>query len=57
MLSQFLFAVVVDVVTELSGEGVLSEWLYADDDDDCVRQSRDSGICLQNRRWIFNARV
>ena len=31
VLSPFLFAVVVDVVTELAKEGVLSEWLYADD--------------------------
>ena len=31
MLSPFLFAVVVDVVTELAGDGMLSELLYADD--------------------------
>ena len=31
MLSPFLFAVVVDVVTELAREGVLSELLYVDD--------------------------
>ena len=31
VLSQFLFAVMVDVVTELAGEGVLSGLLYADD--------------------------
>ena len=31
VLPPFLFAVVVDVVTELSREGSLSELLYADD--------------------------
>ena len=31
VLSQFLFAVVIDVVTEFSREGALSEFLYADD--------------------------
>ena len=31
VLSPFLFAVVVDVVTEWPREGVLSELLYADD--------------------------
>ena len=31
VLSPFLFAVVVDVVTEFAREGALSEWLYADD--------------------------
>ena len=31
MLSPFLSAVVVDVVTELAREGVLSELLHADD--------------------------
>ena len=31
VLSPFLFAVVVDVVSELAREGVLSELLYADD--------------------------
>ena len=31
VLSHFLYAVVVDVVSELAGEGVLSELLYADD--------------------------
>ena len=31
VLSPFLFAVVVDVVTELAREGALSELLYADD--------------------------
>ena len=31
MLSPFLFAVVVDVVTEFAREGALSELLYADD--------------------------
>ena len=31
VLSHFLFAVVVDVVTELAREGVLSKLLYADD--------------------------
>ena len=31
VLSPFLFAVVVDVVTEFSREGVLNELLYADD--------------------------
>ena len=31
LLSPFLFAVVVDVVTEFAIEGVLSELLYADD--------------------------
>ena len=30
MLSHFLFAVMVDVVTEFAREGVLSELLYAD---------------------------
>ena len=31
MLSPYLFAVMVDVVTEFATEGVLSELLYADD--------------------------
>ena len=31
LLSPFIFTVVVDVVTELAREGVLSELLYADD--------------------------
>ena len=31
VLSPFIFAVVVDVVTELAREGALSELLYADD--------------------------
>ena len=31
VLSAFLFAVVVDVVTELAGDGVISELLYGDD--------------------------
>ena len=31
VLSPFLFAVVVDVVTEFAREGALSELLYADD--------------------------
>ena len=31
VLSPFLYALVVDVVTELSREGALSELLYADD--------------------------
>ena len=31
VLSPFLFAVVVDVVTEFAREGVLSELQYADD--------------------------
>ena len=31
VLSTFLFAVVVDVVTEFAREGALSELLYADD--------------------------
>ena len=31
VLSPFLFAVVVDVVTEFASEGALSELLYADD--------------------------
>ena len=31
MLSPFLFAVVVDVVTELAREGALSELFYAGD--------------------------
>ena len=31
VLSPFLFAVIVDVVTEFVREGVLSEMLYADD--------------------------
>ena len=31
VLSPFLFAVVVNVVTELASEGVLGELLYADD--------------------------
>ena len=31
MLSPFLFAVVVDVVTEFAREGALSELLFADD--------------------------
>ena len=31
VLSPFLFALVVDVVTEFDREGVLSELLYADD--------------------------
>ena len=31
VLSPFLFAVFVDVVSELTREGVLSELLYADD--------------------------
>ena len=31
VLSPFLFAVVVDVVTELASEDLLSELLYADD--------------------------
>ena len=31
MLSPFLFAVVVDVVTVFAGDGALSELLYADD--------------------------
>ena len=31
VLSPFLFAVVVDVVTEFARDGVLSELLYADD--------------------------
>ena len=31
VLSPFQFAVVVDVVTDLAREGVLSELLYADD--------------------------
>ena len=31
VLSPFLFAVVVDVVTEFAKEGALSELLYADD--------------------------
>ena len=31
VLSSFLFAVVVDVVTEFANEGALSELLYADD--------------------------
>ena len=30
LLSQFLFAMVVDIATELAREGVLSELLYAD---------------------------
>ena len=31
MLSHFLFALVVDVVTEFAREGVLSELLYTND--------------------------
>ena len=31
VLSPFLFAVVVDVVTEFAREGAQSEWLYVDD--------------------------
>ena len=31
MLSPFFFAVMVDVVTEITREGALSELLYADD--------------------------
>ena len=31
VLSRFLFALVVDVVTDFAGEGALSEELYADD--------------------------
>ena len=31
VLSTFLFAVVVDVVTEFAREGALSEWLHADE--------------------------
>ena len=31
LLSPFLFAIVVDVVTEFAREGVLSELLYAND--------------------------
>ena len=31
VLSPFIFAVVVDVITEIDREGVLSELLYADD--------------------------
>ena len=31
VLSPFLFAVVIDVVTELAREGAISELLYADD--------------------------
>ena len=34
VLSPFLFALVVDVVTEFAREGVLSELLYADDSPD-----------------------
>ena len=31
VLSSFLFAVVIDVITELARDGVLNELLYADD--------------------------
>ena len=31
VLSLFVFALVVDIVTEFAGEGALSELLYADD--------------------------
>ena len=31
VLSPLLFAMVVDVATEFAGEGVIGEWLYADD--------------------------
>ena len=34
VLSPFLFAVMVDVVTKLAREGVLSELLYADNSSD-----------------------
>ena len=44
MLSPFLLAVVVDVVTEFAREGVLSKLLYADDLVLMMRQSRDTGI-------------
>ena len=40
LLSPFVFAVVVDVVTEFAREGVLSELLYADD----LGLMSDSGI-------------
>ena len=31
VLSPFLFAVVIDIITEFAGEGVLGDLLYADD--------------------------
>ena len=31
VLSPFLFAGVVDVITEFAREGVLSEWMYTDE--------------------------
>ena len=34
LLSPFLFAVVVDVVTEFAKEGALGEFLYAEDSPD-----------------------
>ena len=44
VLSPFLFAVVVDVVTEFAREGALSELLYADDLVLMSEVMRDSGI-------------
>ena len=44
VLSPFLFAMVVDVVTEFAREGPQSNLLYADDFVLMRIQSRDSGI-------------
>ena len=49
MLSPFLFTLVVDVVTELARDGMLSEFLYADD---FVLMSESlKGLSSKFRKW------
>ena len=52
-----VLSVVVDAVTVLAGEIVQSELQYADDLVQRVRQSRDSVISYQNRKWLLTVKV
>ena len=49
VLSSFLFAVVVDIVTELARECVLRELLYADDL--VLMRETIEGLCNRFMKW------
>ena len=50
VLSPFLFAVVIDIVTEFASEGALSVWLYADD----LFLMNETIVGLRNKLFKWN---
>ena len=57
VLSPFIFAAVVDIVTELAREGVLRELLYADELALMSETTKDSGMSSGNGEKLSTVRI